>query len=251
MTQVRQQNIIGRWCPSTGATGFRLVDRSGRGNHGTLTNMDPASDWVVSGGRGALDLDGVNDYVEFAKSAIANRTQLTVSFWAKPRTTTSRVEFNQATDATVRAGFGFAEDGNAYIVPASVNDYGFCNWASLGVAQFFHFAAVFDGLETGNAQRAKIFLNGLQKSLAFIGTIPSVTGTYTEPMRLGTRVGLTSFSDGQVDDIIIFNTALTASEVREIYRRGRGYGIGASPHRSRKSAATANRRRRLICGSNC
>jgi hypothetical protein len=46
---------------------------------------------------------------------------------------------------------------------------------------------------------------------------------------------------------------ITASEAREIYRRGRGYGIGASPHRSRPAAAAAatNRRRRLICGSNC
>jgi hypothetical protein len=44
---------------------------------------------------------------------------------------------------------------------------------------------------------------------------------------------------------------ITASEAREIYRRGRGYGIGASPHRSRPAAAATNRRRRLICGSNC
>jgi hypothetical protein len=212
----------GWWCPSLNPAmgGTRLWDLS-RNNWGTLTNM-VNDDWLVSGGKLALDFDGVNDYVEFAISAIANRTQLTVSFWGRPRTTASRLELNQATNSTARGGYGFAEDGNAYLVPASVNDYGFCNWSTLGVSQFIHFVGVFDGIRSGNAQRAKIYLNGTERTLSFVGTIPSVTGTFTEPMRLGARVGLTSFSDGQVDDIRIYNRALTATEVSQLWQIGRG-----------------------------
>ena len=54
----RSLSIVGRWVPSAGATGFRLVDRV-RSNHGTLTNMDPATAWVASG-KVALDFDGSN-----------------------------------------------------------------------------------------------------------------------------------------------------------------------------------------------
>ena len=55
--------VVGAWCPSLGPTGGRLHDFSRYGNWGTLTNMDPPTDWVVDGGQYALDFDAVNDYV--------------------------------------------------------------------------------------------------------------------------------------------------------------------------------------------
>ncbi len=58
-----RQGLVGAWCPSLGPSGNILIDRSGYGNHGTLTNMDAATDWV--GGRygWALDFDGIDDVV--------------------------------------------------------------------------------------------------------------------------------------------------------------------------------------------
>ena len=43
--------VIGAWCPSLGPTGSRFHDFSRYGNWGTLTNMDPPTDWVVDGGQ--------------------------------------------------------------------------------------------------------------------------------------------------------------------------------------------------------
>ena len=40
--------LPGLWMPSLGVTGDTLRDISGYGNHGTLTNMDPATDWVMT-----------------------------------------------------------------------------------------------------------------------------------------------------------------------------------------------------------
>jgi hypothetical protein len=58
---------------------------------------------------------------------------------------------------------------------------------------------------------------------------------------------------GQIDDAIIFNAGLTANEIAQIYRLGRGYGVFPEPDFDEgfAAAATTNRRRRLICGSNC
>jgi len=55
--------LVGAWMPSLGVTGDTLRDVSGNGNHGTLTNMDPATDWVTSEKGLALDFDKTNDIV--------------------------------------------------------------------------------------------------------------------------------------------------------------------------------------------
>jgi len=41
------EGLIGAWVPELGPTGNTLIDVSGFGHHGTLTLMDPSSDWVI------------------------------------------------------------------------------------------------------------------------------------------------------------------------------------------------------------
>jgi hypothetical protein len=76
------QGLIGAWCPTLGPSGYTLLDRSRRGQHGTLTNMDAGSDWVGTSGGWALDFDGTNDYVTFGNPPGLNTAiNLTVSAW--------------------------------------------------------------------------------------------------------------------------------------------------------------------------
>jgi len=256
MAQVRQQNIVVRWAPSAGATGFRLVDRSGRGNHGALTNMDPASDWVISAGKGALDFDGTNDTVSFPSLSSLAPSTITFSGWFRRPSTW---EFSGSCLFWAKPNAAF--DGNGFYVELSAvafsnNTLVVTNGAatsylrlnqtantSFPLNTWTHFAFTLAG-NTG-----QFFLNGLPVSTSSVGT-PAITGTNDAKYLYSNSPGYGSYTPGQADDIIIFSTALTATEVREIYRRGRGYGIGASLHRSRRAAAT-NRRRRLICGSVC
>lgn len=58
------RGCVGAWAPCLGPSGSVLPDRSPRRNHGTLTKMDPATDWAVSRGRHVLDFDGTNDRVQ-------------------------------------------------------------------------------------------------------------------------------------------------------------------------------------------
>jgi len=58
--------LVGAWIPAFGPTGGTLFDVSGRGNHGTLTNMDAATDWVMTEKGWALDFDGDNDIINLA-----------------------------------------------------------------------------------------------------------------------------------------------------------------------------------------
>jgi len=54
------RGLVGLWLPQLGPTGSTLRDWSGHGYHGTLTNMAPATDWVVTSEGHALDIDGVD-----------------------------------------------------------------------------------------------------------------------------------------------------------------------------------------------
>ena len=56
------EGLVG-WWPMQDRGGAIAWDVSGYGNHGILTNMDPATDWVAGQNGYALNVDGSNEYV--------------------------------------------------------------------------------------------------------------------------------------------------------------------------------------------
>ena len=225
-----RQGLVGCWVPSLGASGLSLIDRSGRNNHGTLTNMGGQDNWRASESGLALNFDGTNDYAELAP-VLSGRPVLTVAFWAKPTSTSSRIELAEGTNSSTRGGYALSEDGNAYVLPGSTSAYGFCNWSSLGVTRFIHYAGVFDATAATNTERARIFLNGVQQALTFAGTIPTTAPTFTGRLRLGQRVDLSGPSSGLMDDVRIYNRVLTLAEIRLLASR-RGIGLSPLPDRA-------------------
>ena len=67
--------------PGTQGGGKHWKDVSGFDNHGTLTNMDPATAWVMTEKGWALDFDGSNDYVEFPSGLLG--VAGSISLWVK------------------------------------------------------------------------------------------------------------------------------------------------------------------------
>ena len=238
-----RQGLVGAWCPSLGASGFRLIDRSGNGNHGTLTNMDPGTDWVPSGGKLALDFDGVNDGVSvgsFNMNTLNNSTNC-VSFWINP-TNTSAIsrpiavgEFGS--NFAMRYNFEnleFTFGGTAVLsVPMSNANY---------AGKWTHVCGVAD------SSGARMFFNGVQ-----VGTRSDTVGiTKTTGLGIGYRFGANSdYFTGKIDDLRIYSRALTPSEIRLLYTGGRGVGLAPEriKHRRKTSAAATNRRRRILIGA--
>ncbi len=239
----RSHNIVDRWVPSAGATGFRLVDRV-RSNHGTLTNMDAASDWVVSGGRGALDFDGSNDYASTLQTAAVG-ARFSAFGWVRKTTTQSQVQivgqYQTTTNQrawqliTSTSSLGGAADGTqlGFIASAdgtSTNSTlrGAFTSGTISDGNWYHVGVVF------NSGVISLYRNGIDETI--VSTL--FTGTFTAPFSTNAPWSIGAFNPnsggagfllGQLDDIIIFNTALTANEVREIYRLGRGYGVFPEP----------------------
>jgi hypothetical protein len=206
-------DLVGWWCPSLDATGALLLDRSGRNNHGALTNMDPATDWVVNGGKYSLDLDGLNDYIEFSHSAsisFASNSAMSIIAWIKLNASSgyrtiitkrvlSQANYELSLNNTSNQ-FGFF-NGSIFTVSSGAVTVG--EWSQLAC--------------TVSSTSGAYFLNG-----AASGTFSYGIGAANSGNLFIGREPAAQFFNGQIDDIRIYNRALTAGEVRQLYTLGRG-----------------------------
>jgi len=84
--------------PFLGATGNTLHDISGYNRDGTLTNMEPGADWVVTKDGLVLDLDGADEFIELGTIPTGNPLQLV----STPYTIIARVMNNVTGDTFQR-----------------------------------------------------------------------------------------------------------------------------------------------------
>ncbi|MCF6407280.1 T9SS type A sorting domain-containing protein [Chitinophaga filiformis] len=76
---------------------------------------------------------------------------------------------------------------------------------------WYHVAAVFDGAQTGNANRMKIYINGVAQTLTFTGTIPAITSGSTPSCIFGGEPSASKLS--VIDEVRVWDTVLTASTI--------------------------------------
>ena len=238
-----RQGLVGAWCPSLGASGFRLIDRSGYNNHGTLTNMDPATDCVPASGKVALDFDGTDDFVDCGRpSAVTAAKCISASIWVNPQVATRSDLFGQwaspsqlkfiLLQGVVASQFGFYVSQGTN--PTGVNGFTFA------VGTWYHVCGVYD------QSTITLFVNGvLAASSAYSFVINDTNTTNLLIGKSGDAIGRSI-----LDDVLVYNRALTPSEISLLYTIGRG-GVFMTERSTHRRKTFANRRRRIICGANC
>ena len=219
--------VVGAWCPSLGPTGLRLHDHSRRNNWGTLTNMDAATDWTVSGGQYALDFDGTNDYVVTSSGVPVASAVLSVSLWIwrrdTPTTFPRLVDLSDGTHS-VQAVFdtGVSLGGSGFFVTKhSQYQAGTTGtqWGFVPTLQTWeHIAIIFNGVTS----TTRVWRDGAEQTGAANNFVGAATATNT--LVFGARRDLNAVTqlDGQLDDIAIYTRALSANEIQQLYLLGRG-----------------------------
>jgi hypothetical protein len=88
---------------------------------------------------------------------------------------------------------------------------------------WFMITMVFDGTQSTNATRLKVYVNGLSQSLTFTGTIPSSISNTLE-LYWGNYHNYTGGFGlvGYLDEVSVWNRPLTQSEVTTLYNSGAG-----------------------------
>jgi len=163
-------------------------------------------------------------YIELGNStAIGNASAaVTMSTWVNFDNLNTQNFIIYRDDSSVQNQQGIYDygNGNIYFQPENLNNGNFGYVSNSGLyttGEWVHIAMVFDGSGTGNSGRLKAYINGNQVTLTYNNTIPSTTGAATTPLRIGGRQsGQASFS-GSIDQVRLFNSALSAYQVLELY----------------------------------
>jgi len=241
--------VVGYWAPCLGPTGTRLFDVSRFHNWGTLTNMDAATDWVIDGGQYALDFDGTNDYVGCGTASVLNPRIITYSAWIKPNAQSN--SYNQI--------MGWDAGGSVTVVSTMLLK------SNLKLAWYVAGGpyGTYDGngtytLSTGKWQHI-VMLCGPAAAQGYVdgnldlsvsgGTASQGAGEF---WIAGQNGYASRYFNGQIADVVVWNRALTANEIRSLYNLGRGGMLERRRRRRVYSVKdTGNRRRRIICGAEC
>ena len=215
-----EMNGLAGWWKFDEGSGTVAADSSGNGHNGALVG-NPT--WVAGKIGGALSFDGAGDYMEVASRKWNIENAATVSLW---------YFLNQIPSSNGTAfslGHGSANDEILlYLRPS--NDFKFYQHKSGGnfaallgqstINAWVHLTGTIDG---GFAEsQMRIYSNGQLLSAAYStsGTPALLSDANDRKLRIGKRI--TSYDDlnGLIDDVRIYDRALSTEEVQALYQLG-------------------------------
>ena len=211
--QPNNLGLIAYWSFNEGK-GTQVNDFSGSGNSGTLSGTTIPS-WANGKRGGALNFDGSSSYITGSGSALPNvgvAASTTISAWIKPTSTSGTREIFTKGASGNCFNYGMVMVGGVLSARNSNNDYALGS-ASITANIWQHVTVVF-----GSAG-ATGYVNGVQ-----VGTNASgaTTNCATNNWSIGTRAynALSEFFPGIIDDVRIYNRALSATDVLNVYTSG-------------------------------
>ncbi|MCX7000560.1 MAG: LamG domain-containing protein, partial [Candidatus Sumerlaeota bacterium] len=189
-----------------------IVDYSGEGNNGTQNGG------VTYGASGklntALNFDGTNDYVNCGAGLASKTYPLTFEAWVKPNILAQAgiiLNFD-VTDPNSDIAFGIYNTTNKILIGKSTYQVGLNGISTyLTAGQWSHWVVVFT-----DTTHITFYLDGTQKTLVNVADYYTVAGSVTS---IGSRTNGRYFN-GTIDEVAIYNRALTAVEIADHYKRG-------------------------------
>jgi hypothetical protein len=219
---VNGKSPVSVWCPSRDTAGngtTTLTDLVGS-RSGTLTNMDPATDWVSdtsNGGVRALDLDGVNDFVSCSTTGMPT-SQFSMSMWARLNANSNFAHFfvcSSGTGAPWQLRLNAFTQLPQFFVVTSGGGGNATVATTHTVGVWRHYVLAYDG------STIKLFIDGVEaSSVAATGTI-SYSGASN--LFFGRRVDGFPLN-GRLDDMRLFDTGLVLADVSYLWNAGNGRG---------------------------
>ena len=172
----------------------------------------------------AMSFNGTDAYMLAETSALSGASEFSISVWVKSNNVgvgsskhiLSATQRN--TSGTVILDAFQGQDILAHV--GSTTTYNRYNGViSEGV--WTHLVMLYDGSESVAGNRIKLYKNGnLQTRSTYSGSIPATSPSVTSSTYIGTwalNPGSSALFDGEIDELAIFNTALSAEKITQIY----------------------------------
>jgi len=172
----------------------------------------------------AMSFNGTDAYMLAETSALSGASEFSISVWIKSnnvgvgssRNILSATQGN--TSGTVILDAFQGQDILAHV--GGTTTYNRYN-GIISEGVWTHLVMVYDGSESAAGNRVKLYKNGnLQTRTSYSGSIPATSPSVTSSTYIGTwalNPGSSGLFDGEIDELAIFNTALSATKIQQIY----------------------------------
>jgi glucose/arabinose dehydrogenase len=202
-------------------TGTSVADASGNGNTGTITNAT----WTTTGKYGkALTFNGTSSRVNVSDATTLHlSTAMTLEAWVNPTTVSNAWRdviykgsdyFLEATSTggSAPAGGGIFGNGSATMTVKAPTALTRSTWSHIAL--------------TYNGATLRFFVNGTQVATqARTGAIR----TSTNPLQIGSDSIFGQYFSGLIDEVRVYNRALTAAEIQSDMNTPLGGGTDNQP----------------------
>ena len=189
-------------------------DESGNGNHGDTTDHAPTLINDRFGNENsAYSFDGVDDYIQIPNSESFNiEDAISISYWVKLKTSGPYYFPHHIIGKYDSWGSGQRDWGINFDIVSI--DTGYAWWGCTGLLPevYYNITMTFDG-SLGRIYKNRVLIN----SMEITGPIHQ---TNSDIMIGEYLLGGNYYFDGVIDDIRIYNRALTDSEIDSLYREG-------------------------------
>jgi hypothetical protein len=185
-------------------SGATVADASGNGNHGTIKHEQR----ITNGRYGtALKFDGVDDWVTVNNSAsLALSTSMTLEAWVYQQSSIGNTIMVKEGDGFAAYNFYSSEDQDipvSYLYDGGYRSVFGSNPVPLN--QWTHLVSTYDG------QFQRLYVNGVEVARSYLTTmIQSSSGV----LRIGGNNLWGEYFHGCIDEVRIYNRALTATEIK-------------------------------------
>jgi hypothetical protein len=230
--------LVGAWGFNE-ATGTTVADASGNGNTGAVSGATRST-----AGRfgGALSFDGSNDLVTVPDAnSLDLRTSMTLSAWVRPtagggwRTVVLKEQPGQLVYALYSSTDSNRPSGHVF----TTGDLGLQGPAVLPANAWSHLAMTWDGLTV------RVYVNGSQVAS---GALAGTAAASASPLRIGGNSVWGEWFAGLIDEVRVYNRALTAAEIAGDRDTAIGGGAGLLAARGALTAPKVRKATRFTRG---
>ena len=158
----------------------------------------------------AIDFDGLNDCLSINPVAwMQNLTGMSVMMVVKQDDLTGQQSFIISDQDDI----GIKQNGTS--VSVFMNGASATTGVTSNTTGAHVHTLVFDGTQTGNADRLKYRFDGSDATLGFTGTVPATISPSSGAIYVGCDDD-TEILDGKIGEILIFNKALSSAEITDL-----------------------------------
>src|SRR3989338_8150377 len=210
--------LVAHWKFDEGS-GTTVSDSSGNGNTGTLTNGPTFTTGKIGQG---LSFDGINDAVQIPDSNSLDVPQITVSAWV--RKISNAPSWGMIVSRQAETGAG---DNWILFYNSSANDeYRFAVQGGTNIKLYRNGVQISDNAVSSN--------NDIGQWVHIVGTAEGAIPPETSAICIGggannSRNCDSEYSNAVIDDVRIYNRALSAQEILNIYNSAGTAGTVTAP----------------------